>query len=171
VRVSWRWYHALPLIELVIAWDKRWNDLPEAAYVAFPFAVSSGELELETGNAFFRPGSHEAGGQLPGTCPHYYTVQRAAQITTQEGARGFWLPLDAPLVMTNAINFNYFSPEPWKWNGFLASMPVNNYWSMNFPTNQRGHLRLRYRFLSQHAFADPEQAIQAAQPVEMLGWR
>ena len=32
---AWRTYHAIPLVELVLDWDKRWSDLPEAAYVAF----------------------------------------------------------------------------------------------------------------------------------------
>lgn len=171
VQVSWRCYHGLPFIELVIDWEKSWSDLPEAAYVAFPFAAPSGELALETGGAFFQPGSHEAGGQLPGTCSNYYTIQRAAQILTLDGAKGFWLPLDVPLVMTNEIDFNHWETESWKWNGFLASMPVNNYWFTNFPANQRGHLRLRYRFLSERGFASAEQAIEAAQPVEALGWR
>jgi hypothetical protein len=30
---------------------------------------------------------------------------------------------------------------------------------------------LRYRFLSERGFASAERAIEAAQPVEALGWR
>ena len=168
VSLSWRFYHALPLIELVIDWDKPWSDVPEAAYVTFPFV--GGELDLETGGGFFRPGSHETGGQLPGTCSSYYTMQRAARITGKDGAQGLWLPLDAPLVMTNELNFNRWETEPWTWNGFLASMPVNHYWHTNFPTSQRGPFRLRYRFISQQAFANEAQAIEAVMPVEALGW-
>jgi hypothetical protein len=73
--------------------------------------------------------------------------------------------------MPNAIDFNHWETEQWQWNGFLASMPVNNYWHTNFPISQRGHLRLRYRFLSQQGFDNREQALQAALPVEALGWR
>ncbi len=76
VRISWRVYHALPLVELALDWVKTWSDLPEAAYVAFPFADGE-RVELETGGGFFEPGSHERGGQLPGTCSSYYTIQRA----------------------------------------------------------------------------------------------
>ncbi len=170
VHLSWRFYHALPLVELVIDWVKPWSDLPEAAYVTFPFADNQPTLGLETGGGFFRPGSHEAGGQLPGTCSSYYTVQRAARITRQDGAQGLWLPLDAPLVMTNELNFNRWETEPWLWNGFLASMPVNHYWHTNFPTSQRGPFRLRYRFMSQRGFADEARAIEAVMPVEALGW-
>jgi hypothetical protein len=174
VQIAWRCYHALPLVELLIDWDKVWSDLPEAAYVAFPFAVRDGHLALETGGGFFQPGSHDAGGQLPGTCSSYYTIQRAARITSQDGFKLFWLPLDAPLVMTNSIDYNRWETDPWAWNGFLASMPVNHYWHTNFPTSQRGHLRLRYRMVSPASlqdFADDETLIQLAQPVETFGWR
>lgn len=170
VQLGWRFYHELPLVELVLDWDKTWSEVPEAAYVAFPFAGEQVTLDLETGGGFFRPGSHEAGGQLPGTCSSYYTIQRAARITEAQGAKGLWLPLDAPLVMTNELNYNRWETEPWQWNGFLASMPVNHYWHTNFPVSQQGPLRLRYRLLSAAGFASEEQAIQAAQPVEALGW-
>jgi hypothetical protein len=171
VEIAWRLYHALPVVELVLDWDKRWSDLPEAAYVAFPFAAAGGELLLETGGGFFRPGSHDAGGQLAGTCSSYYTVQRAAHIAVPGGAALLWLPVDAPLVMPNKINFNNWETNPWMWNGFLASMPVNHYWYTNFPVSQRGLLRLRYRMISANGWTSDEAAIQAAMPVEALGWR
>lgn len=166
VRVAWRLYHAAPLAELVLDWDKRWCDLPEAAYVAFPFAAPGGQLELETSGGFFTPGSHAAGGQLPGTCSSFYTVQRAARITSGR-AELLWLPLDAPLVMTNAIDYNRWETGPYAWNGLLASMPVNQYWHTNFPTSQRGPLRLRYRF----APGGGESALRAALPLDAFGWR
>ena len=97
VLLTWRCYHAQPLVELVVDWNKNWCQQPEAAYVAFPFAAAKGQLALETGGGFFQPGSHGPGGQLPGTCANYYTVQRAAKINAAEGARLLWLPLDAPL--------------------------------------------------------------------------
>jgi len=171
LRVSWRLYHALPLVELALDWDKRWSELPEAAYVAFPFDAAGGGLELETGGGPFQPGSHAAGGQLPGTCSSYYTIQRAASIAASDGAALCWLPLDAPLVMPNRIDYNNWETDEWTWNGFLASMPVNHYWHTNFPTSQRGPLRLRYRLISPQSFADGEAAIRAAWPVEALGWR
>jgi hypothetical protein len=168
VRVAWRNYHATPLVELVLDWDKRWSKLPEAAYVAFPFAARAGRLELETSGGFFTPGSHAAGGQLPGTCSSFYTVQRAAKITADDASL-LWLPLDAPLVMTNAIDYNRWETAPYAWNGMLASMPVNHYWHTNFPTSQRGALRLRYRFVL--PAADIEQAVQMGLPLDALGWR
>jgi hypothetical protein len=170
IQLTWRAYHHLPIIELVIDWEKQWCDLPEAAYVAFPFAVQN-DLHFETGGGWFRPGSHDAGGQLPGTCSSYYTIQRAARITGHGDAALFWLPLDAPLVLTNHIAYNRWETSPYTWNGFLASMPVNHYWHTNFPINQRGRLRLRYRFVSRNGFATDEQALQAAMPIEALGWR
>jgi hypothetical protein len=167
VEITWRLYHALPLVELVIDWDKGWNDKPEAAYVAFPFAADS--LRFETAGGFFQPGSFDAGGQLPGTCVSYYTIQRAAQVGAGESSL-LWMPLDAPLVMPQEIDYSRWEATvPWAWNGFLASMPVNHYWHTNFSTSQRGALRLRYRFFSPGA--DTEAAIRTALPVEAFGWR
>ena len=171
VTVSWRCYHALPLVELVLEWDKLWHDHPEAAYVSFPFAGTGGQLELETGGGFFTPGSHKRGGQLAGTASTFYTVQRAARLTLPDGPALLWLPLDAPLVMPQALDFNRWESDEWQWNHFLASMPVNHYWHTNFPISQRGYLRLRYRFLSLHGREDVETAIRMALPVETNGWR
>lgn len=136
VGITWRAYHALPLVELVIDWDKDWVELPEAAYVAFPFQTTNDCLNLETSGGFFQPGSHAPGGQLPGTVSSYYTMQRAAQIESPDGGGLFWLPLEAPLVMLQDLNFINWDRRPYEWNGFLASMPVNHYWHTNFPRSQ-----------------------------------
>lgn len=171
VRATWRVYHDLPLVELVLDWEKSWCDLPEAAYVAFPFTAPSGHVQLETAGGFFAPGYHGAGGQLAGTSSRYYTVQRAAHITATAGVELLWLPLDAPLVTTNDLDFNYWETEPYSWNGFLASMPVNHYWHTNFPTSQRGYVRSRYRFVNARSLAARELVLQASSPLEALGWR
>lgn len=171
VQLSWRCYHARQIVELIVDWNKNWSHQPEAGYVAFPFAAANGQLKLETGGGFFQPGNHERGGQLPGTCANYYTIQRAAEINAPDGAGLVWLPLDAPLVMPNAINYANWEPGPWDWNGFLASMPVNHYWVTNFSPSQRGHIRLRYRLISRTGLSDVESAVLAASPIEALGWR
>jgi hypothetical protein len=83
-----------------------------------------------------------------------------------------WQPLDAPLVMTNELNFNRWeTTEPYDWNGFIASMPVNHYWHTNFATSQRGFLRLCYRFVNPYAVADMHEAIPMVQAVDAFGWR
>lgn len=168
--MTWRLYHQVPIVELVIDWNKQWNELPEASYIAFPFNTADATLELETSGGFFQPGSHGENGQLPGTCSSYYTVQRGARITDGDN-KLLWLPLDAPLVMPNEINYSRWETDPWKWNGLLASMPVNHYWHTNFPTSQRGYIRLRYRFVNPALFASDEAAIQGALPVDAFGWR
>ncbi|MCC6614241.1 MAG: hypothetical protein IT320_12240 [Anaerolineae bacterium] len=169
VTIDWRVYHKLPLVELSLEWHKLWSDLPEAAYVAFPFAVDDGALSLETSGGFFRPGFHGAGGQLTGTCSSYYTVQRAAHIRDGEASL-LWLPLDAPLVMPNAIDYNRWETDEWRWNGFLASMPVNHYWHTNYPTSQRGALRLRYWFVLPDPDLPIESAVSAVMPYQAYGW-
>ena len=168
VEISWRLYHRTAVVELVLDWEKVWCDLPEAAYVVFPFATAHGELQLETAGGMFTPGSHAERGQLPGTCSTYYTMQRAAHIS-DGAAQLLWLPLDAPLVLTNAARFNRWETEPYSWNGLLASMPVNHYWHTNFATSQRGFVRLRYRIAK--VTSDLESSIASAIPIEALGWR
>ena len=170
-QVSWRLYHAAPIVEQTIEWDKRWCDLPEATYVAFPFSPVATGIELETSGGFFRPGNHAPGGQLPGTCSSYYTVQRAARIAADSDRALLWLPVDAPLVMLNEINYNRWETEPYLWNGLLASMPVNHYWHTNFPISQRGRLHLRYRFAHAANVTQSEAALQTALPLAALGWR
>ena len=73
--------------------------------------------------------------------------------------------------MLNAIDYNRWETEPYAWNGFLASMPVNHYWHTNFPISQRGSIHLRYRFAGLPVRGDIERAIQAALPQAALGWR
>ncbi|HLY27954.1 MAG TPA: hypothetical protein VKQ72_16530, partial [Aggregatilineales bacterium] len=170
LRLTWRAYHETPVVELVVDWDKRWEKLPEAAYVAFPFRVAEGHLSLETGGGFFNPGSHSAEGQLPGTCATYYTIQEAARISSNYHDI-VWSPLDAPLVMTNEINYNRWEATmPRPWNGFIASMPVNHYWHTNFATSQRGFIRIRYRFISLQGHTNVNTANRIAQPVNAYGW-
>lgn len=170
VTITWRNYHYLPLVELVLDWNKHWSDLPEAAYVAFPFAAKGSHLEFETGGGFFQPGSHAERGQIPGTVHHYYTIQRAARLS-DAGGKLLWMPLDAPLVMPQEIKYDRWETDDWQWNGFLASMPVNHYWHTNFPTSQRGYIRLRYRIINPAAYPTDEAAIRAATPVDAFGWR
>jgi hypothetical protein len=171
IRYEWRLYHRPALIELHIEWNKRWCEEPEAVYVAFPFAASAALLQFETSGGFFTPGYHGDGGQIPGSCNRYYTVQRAATIGNVSDHAVMWAPLDAPLVMPNDIVFDRWEVAPWQWNGFLASMPVNHYWHTNFPTSQRGLLRLRYRIASCQGASNREVAVATMMPHDALGWR
>jgi hypothetical protein len=170
LQVIWRCYHTLPLVELVLEWDKCWCELPEAAYVTFPFAAPTAQLHFDTSGGLFTPGSHTDGGQLPGTASTFYTVQRGALIES-ETARLVWLPLDAPLVVPNSIDFNRWETVPWRWNGLLASMPVNHYWHTNFPPSQRGRLRLRYRLGYSALAANRDAAWETAMPHDAFGWQ
>lgn len=171
IRYEWRLYHSPALVELHIEWNKRWSEEPEAVYVAFPFAASAALLQFETSGGFFTPGYHGDGGQIPGSCNRYYTVQRAATIGNVSDHAVMWAPLDAPLVMPNDIVFDRWEVAPWQWNGFLASMPVNHYWHTNFPTSQRGLLRLRYRIASCQGASNREVAVATMMPHDALGWR
>lgn len=167
---QWRVYHASQIVELHIEWHKRWCDDAEAVYVVFPFTQHGENLQFETSGGLFQPGSHAAGGQIPGTCNSYYTVQSGAALTDAAGAGLVWLPLDAPLVMPNELRFDRWEIAPWQWNGVLASMPVNHYWHTNFPTSQRGDLTLRYR-IAAHTGTAATEVFAHTTAVEALGWR
>ncbi len=171
VRAEWRLYHHGGLVELHIEWDKVWSDAPEAVYVAFPFNAPDAMLQLESSGGFFTPGSHAEGGQIPGTCNRYYTIQRAATIGNKNDHTLIWAPLDAPLVVPNEVLFTRWEVAPWQWNGLLASMPVNHYWHTNFPTSQRGPLTLRYLFASSRGAHTRDAALANIMPYEALGWR
>jgi hypothetical protein len=156
---------------LHVEWHKRWCDEPEAVYLAFPFAAPDAQLQFESSGGFFTPGSHADGGQIPGTCNRYYTIQRAAVMSNVRDHSLLWAPLDAPLVVPNEIRFDSWEVAPWQWNGVLASMPVNHYWHTNFPTSQRGALTLRYRIGSSYGAHSLDGALNTLMPHEALGWR
>jgi hypothetical protein len=149
---QWRNYHASGVVELVVEIDKHWSDQPEVVYVAFPFAAPGGLLQIAGAGGWFVPGDHGESGQIPGTCVAYYTVQQAGiQITAPDGASIRWSPLDAPLMVPNALDTRQWEAHlPWTWNGLLASMPVNHYWHTNFPASQRGAIRQRYQLCEAH---------------------
>jgi hypothetical protein len=44
-------------------------------------------------------------------------------------------------------------------------MPVNHYWHTNFPTSQRGFIRLRYRLIG------GAESPTTARPLDAMGWR
>lgn len=171
LRYEWRLYHQPAVVELHVEWHKRWCDEPEAVYLAFPFAAPDAQLQFESSGGFFTPGSHADGGQIPGTCNRYYTIQRAAVMSNVRDHSLLWAPLDAPLVVPNEIRFDSWEVAPWQWNGVLASMPVNHYWHTNFPTSQRGALTLRYRIGSSYGAHSLDGALNTLMPHEALGWR
>ncbi len=69
VAISWRLYHHTSVVELVLDWEKAWCDLPEAAYVVFPFAAAHGAVQLETAGGMFTPGSHARGDNCRAPAP------------------------------------------------------------------------------------------------------
>lgn len=143
----------------------------QSAHTDIGYTHPQEQIGWMTAGGLFAPGSHASGGQLPGTCSSYHTVQRGAQVAGRDGAGLVWLPLDAPLVMINAVDYGRWETGPYAWNGLLASMPVNHYWHTNFPTSQRGPLRLRYRIAPLGAGENAEDAFRTALPLDALGWR
>jgi hypothetical protein len=49
-------------------------------------------------------------------------------------------------------------------------MPVNHYRHTNFPTSQRGSMRVRYRIASSHSAHDRDTIVAQLMPQDALGW-
>ncbi len=64
--------------------------------------------------------------------------------------------------MPNAIDFTRWEIDPWQWNGFLASMPVNHYWHTNFATSQAADCGCATGWINPQQYPDEVVAIRAA---------
>ena len=127
------------LLELDIQLDKRRTRAKEAIHVAFPFALEAPRLELEGPGYVYVPGgkgrdrastgtSSTTGSRSPGS---------AAQIVLA--------PLDAPLVCVDEPRHDQWRSDLPPFTGRLTSFLANNSWWTNYPREQGGVIRSRYR--------------------------
>jgi len=149
-------YDALPWVDIENRFAKQETLSKEALYVAFPFAFTrpTAQVEVPLGRVTVER------DQLPGSCRDWYCHTHWVSLT--EGENGVvWSGPDTPLVTFNDIVRGTWRTtiEP---DGTLFAWALHNYWSTNFPPQQGGSYRQRFR-LSLLPAAD------AAEPVRR-GW-
>ena len=112
---------------------------PEALYVAFPFALSEGELCFEAQGGVIVPGRD----QLPGTASDWNTVQNFVAVRNKRRQIVLCSP-QTPLMQLGGLNIGRFDYHAAPKTTHIYSWVLNNYWTTNFKASQEGELRWSY---------------------------
>ena len=144
-------------IEFVVNVDKKQVDSKEAAYFAFPFAVSQPHFQYEIQNGVVDP----AKDMYPGAGHEWFTVQHWVSVE-QDGVSGSVFPLDAPLVTLGDINRGAWPDAFGKRPGTIFSYVMNNYWDTNYRAGQGGRFSFHYVITS--------AASANASDMSRIGW-
>jgi alpha-mannosidase len=111
----------------------------EAAYFAFPFAMSQPQFRYEVQNGVVDP----ANDMYPGAGHEWFSVQHWVS-AEQDGVAGTIMPLDASLVTLGDINRGKWPDQFGKREGTIFSYVMNNYWDTNYRAAQGGHFQFHY---------------------------
>jgi hypothetical protein len=118
-------------------------DSTEAAYVAFPFALTPDHVRCDIPGGSFTPGSE----QIRGTATDWYNIWHGVQLADDEIALT-WLCGEAPLVEFGEMKTGKTPSQPITENGLLFSYVLNNHWMTNFFARQSGEIVARFRLFS-----------------------
>jgi len=121
--------------------DKTWDIAPEACYVAFPLALRGGWPRYQTAGGAVRPHID----QLPGCNQDFHTAQEWADFSNPES--GFTITtIDAPIVMFGGFQIGrlFDGPRP-AISPLILSLPMTNYYHVNYAGAQTGRVDFRYR--------------------------
>jgi hypothetical protein len=144
-------------IELAIDLDKKEVASREAAYFAFPFAMSHPQFQYEVQNGVVDP----AQDMYPGAGHEWFSVQHWVSVQ-QDGLSGTLIPLDSPLVTLGDIDRGSWPDEFGERPGTVFSYVMNNYWNTNYSAGQGGHFSFHYAVTSASATDDAN--------LSRLGW-
>jgi hypothetical protein len=151
---------ALRQIHITIRLEKRRTLQKEAAYVAFPFAMSDPTFRYATQNGYVNP----AQDMLPGAGLEWFTVHHWLAVT-QGGTTVGLVPVDAPLVTLGDIARGTWPKEFGRRPGTVFSYVMNNYTPEGYQAGQGGEFTFRYVLTSGPDF-DPSALHQFG--LEML---
>lgn len=111
----------------------------EAAYFAFPFAMSHPQFQYEIQNGVVDPSKD----MYPGAGHEWFSVQHWVSVQ-QDGISGTVMPLDTPLITLGDINRGAWPTEFGQRTGTVFSYAMNNYWHTNYRAAQGGDFHFRY---------------------------
>lgn len=132
-------YDDLPWVEVENRLAKTETAEKEALYVAFPFAFTRPDVDIEVPLGRMRVERD----QQPGACRDWYCHTHWVHLT--EGGRGvLWSGRDTPLLTLNDLFRGAWRRriEP---DGTLFAWALHNYWHTNYPGRQGGDFVLRFR--------------------------
>ncbi len=143
-----RLYAGLKWIDIINHYTRYQNQLCQARYFAFPFAMDDFELWLETPYARMRPYYDQLDGFAK-----YYALAHSVELKSKKGNyRIIWSSRQAPMVelgnITKKAGYFIFKPEPYPYNPskpWIFSEIMNNYQNTNFSPSQKGSGVWQYR--------------------------
>ena len=138
-----RFYKNAKRIDLLFKGRKETVHDPEAAYVAFPFALKDAKLVYEAQGGLAYPGEN----QLPGTTTDWNTAQTFAALRSQN-AQIVLVSDEVPLMQFGGINTGRFRKDAKPASGQIYSWVLNNYWTTNFRSAQEGEMTWTYAITS-----------------------
>lgn len=130
-------------IEIVEDLDKQKVHSKEAAYFAFPFAMSHPQFQYEIQTGVVDP----ATDMYPGAGHEWFSAQHWASVQ-QDGVSATVMPLDASLITLGDIFRGNWPTQFGTRTGTIFSYVMNNYWDTNYAAGQGGHFRFRYMITS-----------------------
>jgi alpha-mannosidase len=139
IRTEIRLFEGEKKIELIEDVEKRPELKKEAAYFAFPFAMTHPEFRYEIQNGVVDP----AKDMYPGAGHEWFSVQHWVSVE-QDGVSATVMPLDASLVTLGDINGGAWPTRFGQRPGVICSYAMNNYWHTNYRAEQGGHFQFRY---------------------------
>lgn len=129
----------LKKIEFRYSLQKTYTTAKEAAYFAFPVAVSSPEFHYATQQGWVNP----AKDMFKGAGLEWFSVQKWMTVGDQDLTVGI-VPVDAPLAAFGDINRGEWPNSFHSKSSTLFSYVMNNYWGVNFAAGQGGAFTFRY---------------------------
>jgi hypothetical protein len=130
-------------IEFVEDLDKTEVITKEAAYFAFPFAMTQPQFKYEIQNGVIDP----AKDMYPGAGHEWFSAQHWVTVE-QDGVAATVMPLDAPLITLGDINRGEWPEKFENRTGSVFSYVMNNYWDTNYRAGQGGHFTFHYEVTS-----------------------
>jgi len=128
-----RLFNTIKRIDLVYGIEKKLVTDPEGIYIAFPFALSNGQLAFDVQGGEVRAGID----QIPGSSNDWNTVQNYARLSNDQ-AQIVLCSSENPLMQFGGINTGRYKAGATPETTHIYGWPMNNYWTTNFNADQHG---------------------------------
>ena len=149
-------FHAdRPEIEIVLTLDKAAEPLPEAGWIALPFALENPHFRMARLGSVVDP----AKDLVPGSNRHLFALDGGVAVTDPSGAGIGVCALDSPLVSLGAPGCWKYSTADFPRDATVYVNLFNNQWTTNFRLWNEGTWTTRVRLWPIAAGADNEAAL------------
>ena len=143
IRIEFRLFEVEKRLDVVCSMKKLPVTDPEAAYIAFPFAMEKARIHYDV------PGGDVIAGkdQIDGSSADWCGVQNYAAVKTNDFQVVLTSP-EIPLMQFGDLNLGKFMRMTQIEKPYIYSWVLNNYWTTNFLASQQGELKWTYHITS-----------------------